>query len=344
MKGLDRLTLICSALAVSVILLGAYTRLVDAGLGCPDWPGCYHQLTAPTTPSEIIEAQARYPFNPVNTSKARTEMIHRYFAEALGAMIVLLALCTYWQRRSQPPMPLWLPAALVLLVVVQGMLGMWTVTLGLLPIIVVAHLLGGFATLALLYLFWLYRHTGSVPTSSNQHVSPWLCKLAMVVLGVLIIQILLGGWTSANYAALICPDFPTCRGQWWPPFSWRALNFLGAVGTDHPLGYMNSMDKTTIQMLHRLGASLTLLLVTTLICAMWQQAQLAAVAARHWLQRMSICIGFLLVLQICLGIANVLFYLPLPIALAHNGVAVILLLTLITLNFRLFGAQRKHHA
>ncbi len=300
---LSRLSLASLLLAFGVILLGAYTRLVDAGLGCPDWPGCYGQLIAPTTLQEISAANAAFPASPVNVSKAWTEMTHRYFAQLLGSLILLFAGLAYWKRQSLT-LPVWLPGLLVVLVISQGILGMWTVTLRLLPLVVVSHLLGGFTLLALLWLCWLFLR------SPQPHKAPrFLTFLAPGLLIILLLQILLGGLTSANYAALICPDFPTCQNQWWPTMT----------------------GKTAIHMLHRIGAIFTLVFGLLL-------------AFRYYPVKapLSLCLALLLLLQVSLGISNIVFYLPLPIAVAHNGVAALLLLTLVTINFKLFRARGLH--
>ncbi|OJV90600.1 MAG: hypothetical protein BGO43_06255 [Gammaproteobacteria bacterium 39-13] len=332
MPWIQRLVIASIGLALCVILLGAYTRLSDAGLGCPDWPGCYGQLKAPSTTEEIYAAHQLYPGAPVDTAKARTEMTHRYAAETLGTFIMIFALLAYWKRR-EISIPLWLPGLLAVLVLAQGLLGMWTVTMRLLPLVVMSHLLGGFCTLALLWLSWLYLQKKPTFSFSPQR---FLLMLGNLSLLMIVLQIILGGWTSANYAALICPDFPTCQGQWLPHFSARAFNFLGGLGLEEPLSYMDSAEKTTIHVMHRLGALLTTILIATLSFSLWREAKkVSSLEAKHWLKNFSFLLAFVLVAQLCLGISNILFHLPLSIAVAHNGVAVLLLLILIALNFTL---------
>jgi cytochrome c oxidase assembly protein subunit 15 len=329
-RWINKLSLLSIALAFGVIILGAFTRLSDAGLGCPDWPGCYGQLSAPSNSQEINAANIAFPNIPVDIHKAQTEMTHRYFAETLGSLIIIFAICAYWQRKSLS-LPLWLPGTLVVLVIGQGMLGMWTVTMKLLPLIVLSHLLGGFCTLSLLWLCWLYlRNTEKIYPAPKS-----LSILSSITLIVLIFQIILGGWTSTNYAALICPDFPMCQGQWWPDFSLRAFHFFGATLND-PLGYMNGIEKTSIHVTHRFGAFITLLLGIALCYRLWIQPN-------STLKRLSMWLGFFLVIQISLGISNILLHLPLGIAVAHNAIAAILLLTLITINFTLHQATRNAH-
>lgn len=332
MPWIQRLVIASIGLALCVILLGAYTRLSDAGLGCPDWPGCYGQLKAPSTTEEIYAAHQLYPGAPVDTAKARTEMTHRYAAETLGSFIMIFALLAYWKRR-EISIPLWLPGLLAVLVLAQGLLGMWTVTMRLLPLVVMSHLLGGFCTLALLWLSWLYLQKKPTFSFSPQRSLLMLGNLSLLMI---VLQIILGGWTSANYAALICPDFPTCQGQWLPHFSGRAFNFLGGLGLEEPLSYMDSAEKTTIHVMHRLGALLTAILIATLSFSLWREAKkVSSLEAKHWLNSFSFLLAFVLVFQISLGISNILFHLPLGIAVAHNGVAVLLLLILIALNFTL---------
>lgn len=335
---LGRILITSLLLAFCVILLGAYTRLSDAGLGCPDWPGCYGQLTAPTTSHEIQTANDAFPGTPVDIGKAQKEMTHRYFAESLGFLIILLAAFTYVNRKKIS-LPLWLPLLLVGLVIAQGILGMWTVTLKLLPLVVMGHLLGGFCTLSLLWLCWLFL---KFPTLEKMALPKKLLNLALICLGVLIFQIALGGWTSANYAALICPDFPLCQGKWLPDMSTRAFNLLGAIGIEEPLAFMDAVEKTTIHVSHRFGALLTFVFCSLLSFKLWQQGKSLPKQNRRVLFACSHSLAFLLLIQIALGISNVLMHLPLHVAVTHNAIAVLLLLTLITINFVLIKSRSGH--
>ncbi|MBS0286517.1 MAG: COX15/CtaA family protein [Proteobacteria bacterium] len=332
---LHRIIVASLLLAFSVILLGAYTRLSDAGLGCPDWPGCYGQLTAPTTSHEIQTANSAFPDMPVDSSKAKKEMTHRYFAESLGFLIVCLAAFTFVYRKKIQ-LPLWLPMLLVALVIAQGILGMWTVTLKLLPLVVMGHLIGGFCTLSLLWLCWLLL---KFPTMPQYPLPRALSRLAFLCLGVLFFQIALGGWTSANYAALICPDFPLCQGKWLPDMSTRAFNVLGAIGIEEPLAFMDAVEKTTIHVSHRLGALFTFLLCGVLSFKLWQQGRKLPKQSRRLFIGCSHLLAGLLFIQIILGISNVVMHLPLHVAVTHNGIAVLLLLTLITINFILIKSR-----
>ncbi|MDE0361196.1 MAG: COX15/CtaA family protein, partial [Rhodospirillaceae bacterium] len=206
-----RLARIGTLLALLVVVIGAWVRLTDAGLGCPDWPGCYGQLIVTESTREAAEA---FPERPLDVGKAWREMIHRYLATGLGLLCLIMAGLA-WANRRDPEQPTRLAYVLLALVIFQGLLGMWTVTLLLQPVIVMAHLLGGLATLGL--LFWLgeWRRLLSSrgglrpPEHAVRTASPGLARAGVTALLILVVQIALGGWTSANYAALACPDFPT---------------------------------------------------------------------------------------------------------------------------------------
>lgn len=309
----DVLILVAAGLAFCVVVLGAYVRLSDAGLGCPDWPGCYGHLTVPH--SEV--ARQAFPDRPLDTHKAWKEMAHRYLAGTLGMLILVICIAAWygrWRLASSP----WLPSLLLGLVVFQAALGMWTVTLLLKPVIVSLHLLGGMATLAL--LVWLAAARFRVAEEWGRGLRGW-ALLALVVLGC---QIALGGWTSSNYAALACADFPTCQGRWWPEMDFSAgfhlVRELGVAADGSPLPLA---ALTAIHMAHRLGALVVLLFVGALGIRLLQTP-----GARPW---GSIVLGVLSI-QIGLGIGNVWFGLPLPLAVAHNAGAALLLSTLVVIN------------
>lgn len=315
---MKKTVLACIALAVVVVVLGAFTRLVDAGLGCPDWPGCYGHIAIPQTAEEIRVAEALYPDAPVEADKAWTEMIHRYAATALGLLILIIAVQAY---RLRPAVPMKLPIALALLVMLQGAFGAWTVTLKLWPQVVTAHLLGGFATLALLWLLALRLGLGDGLAVNARHR-----RLALAALAVLVMQVALGGWVTSNYAALACPDFPTCHGAWVPPMDLaQGFNIFQSVGPNYLGGIMDSEARIAIQVAHRLGA------VAVLVVAGWLGWRLAAEKnpLGAWV------LGALAV-QLALGIANVLLVLPLSIAVLHNAGGAALLLVLVTVNYRAF--------
>lgn len=310
----------CTALLLTfvVVVLGAYVRLSDAGLGCPDWPGCYGKMIVPYDDAHV---QDLYPERPLEHGKAWKEMIHRYAAGILGLLIFMLAVVS-WQNRKLPNQPIIIPSALVLLIIFQALLGMWTVTLLLKPVIVMLHLLGGVTILSL--LLWLTLELGKDPLKvdlNNQRILPW--ALAGIVM--VFIQIFLGGWTSANYAALVCPDFPRCQGVWWPEMDFQeGFIFWRELGVDYEGGILHGDARTAIHMAHRIGALLTVLIV-------------GAVAVRAITDRnksinfTGMAILAVLFIQVSLGIANVLMRLPLPLAVAHNGVAALLLLSLVAL-------------
>ncbi|TVO77682.1 COX15/CtaA family protein [Sedimenticola selenatireducens] len=324
-----RFALWVTLLALVVILLGAYVRLSDAGLGCPDWPGCYGKLIVPSSEAEIASANTIYPHRPLETDKAWKEMVHRYLASTLGLCILALAVIAL-RRRDQAGQPLLVPWTLALLVALQGALGMWTVTLQVKPIIVTAHLLGGLATIALLWILTLKLYSPSINPYVIYHNRRllWLSRFGVVIL---LMQILLGGWTSTNYAAIGCTDFPTCHsGQWWPTLAMKeAFTLWHGTDINFEYGILSAEARTTIHMMHRLGALATALYLSILCITLYRIGRATITHKMAWV------IGLLLSLQVGLGITNVLGHLPLPIAVAHNGVAALLLLTLLTLNWQL---------
>jgi heme a synthase len=325
-----RLALFTGLLAFCVVLMGAYVRLSDAGLGCPDWPGCYGQLVVPSDQQAATD-QANDYARPLHTGKAWKEMIHRYLAGSLGLFILLLSVMAWrnWRLRAQP---LLIPSLLLVLVSFQAALGMWTVTLLVKPAIVTAHLLGGFATFVLVCLLML--RLGPADRWSSIKTSPGLRHLILVSLIVLILQICLGGWTSSNYAALGCSDFPSCQaGQWWPAMDFHeAFVLWRGLGVNYEFGVLDNDARTAIHMTHRMGALLTLLVLGLLsLRLMWTGDDLR-------LRRLGQLLLLLLLAQIGLGITNVLGHLPLDVAVAHNGVAALLLATLATLTW----ISRRH--
>jgi heme a synthase len=325
-------------LTLVVIVLGAYVRLSDAGLGCPDWPGCYGRLLAPTQPAVVEQVNLAFPDRPVEVAKAWKEMVHRYAAGLLGLVILGLAVLA-WRERHRPGQPVAVPILLLALIVFQSLLGMWTVTLQLKPVVVMAHLLGGFATLLLLWHLVLATRSGNrQPAPEPDSRAPlrstgtarkpscwWLPHVAGLAFLVLMAQIALGGWTSANYAALACPDLPQCQGQWWPTTDFReAFMLWRGTGIDFEYGVLDTPARTAIHMSHRLGAITTLLLLGGLAAfILWR-------GERHVRVLAGVTLAVLLV-QAGLGISNVLFHLPLPVAVAHNLVAALLLLSVFTL-------------
>jgi heme a synthase len=321
------LVLIGTILALAVVVLGAYVRLTDAGLGCPDWPGCYGTLTVPQSEAAIASAQTAYPSNTVVVGKAWREMIHRYFAGTLG-LIVLAIFALGWTAKREIKSSPWTTSFLVILIAFQAMLGMWTVTMLLKPAIVSSHLLGGMTTLAI--LVWLaHRHFGHYSASIVK--STQLRAAIRFALLVLIMQIFLGGWTSTNYAALACTDFPTCHGVWVPEMDFKdAFHMVRELGLGANGGALSLASITAIQWTHRLGALITFIylgLLTVNILKYWQ------------LKRLGVMLFVVLSVQISLGIANLLLHLPLVLAVAHNFTAGLLIIILVILNSKITGSH-----
>lgn len=307
-----------------VVVLGAYTRLVHAGLGCPDWPGCYGFLSVPRSDSALELAQMRFPDDPVEAFKAWAEMIHRYAAGLLGLTILGLALYSLRQRRV-PGYPVGLSFGLLVLVICQAAFGMWTVTLKLWPQIVTLHLLGGFATLSLLLLLIMRLSGGFAPLAPSPTIKR-LRVLAGVVLAVVITQIALGGWVSSNYAAVACVDLPKCHGEWWPDMNFReGFNVFQEIGPNYLGGMLDGPGRTAIHFTHRVGALVTTVLVLLLAMRLWQIG----------LGRMAGLLVLVLATQVSLGITNVLAHLPLAVAVAHNAVGAVLLLVMVAVNYQL---------
>lgn len=302
-----RLLFLACVFALCVVMLGAYTRLTNAGLGCPDWPGCYgHMLVAD---------------NVVESTKAWTEMIHRYFAGTLGLIIAGLTLTSFFNERLRPIRGLLM--LLSGLVIFQAALGMWTVTWKLHPTVVMGHLLGGMLIFTLLWLCVIASEQRQLSVQT-QHPS----LRAAFRLGVLLVftQIALGGWTSSNYAAMACMDFPTCGGTWWPTWHLKeAFTLFHPIGANYEGGVFSHDVRVTIQFMHRLGAA----------CVFLVWSLLAGIALRTpGLRPTASAVLGLLGLQIILGISNIVFILPLPIAVMHNGVAALLLAATVTLCYR----------
>ncbi|MES0874889.1 COX15/CtaA family protein [Sinimarinibacterium thermocellulolyticum] len=345
-----RLNLLTLLLCFAVIVFGAYVRLSDAGLGCPDWPGCYGHLTIPQAEHEIASAEARYPERPVDAPKAWKEMIHRYLASTLGLLILALAFGSLRLRAAARPRVL--PWVLVGLVIFQGILGMWTVTWQLKPLVVTAHLLGGMTTLAL--LLWLYlgvRRLGTMAATdgaplrelrSERHLAFALDRerrddapasaprgarslrvFAAFALGLLTVQIFLGGWTSTNYAALACPDLPTCHGSFWPETDVKtAFTLWHGLGINYEYGILDARARVTIHHFHRVGALIVTLTLVLLGVALLRRGERA----------LGVAVLLALALQVSIGIGVVALQLPLWLAAAHNAGAAILVAVLVTLN------------
>ncbi|HET8710319.1 MAG TPA: COX15/CtaA family protein [Spongiibacteraceae bacterium] len=329
------LALIASVLAFVVVGLGAFTRLSHAGLGCPDWPGCYGHVWAPDEGHEVDQANAAYPDMPVQLDKTWPEMVHRYFAGSLVVLTVAILILAI-KHRHKPAQPLKLPIFILAFILLQAAFGMWTVTLKLWPQVVTAHLLGGFTMLSLLWLLTL-RLNNQGWQINDRDVGKVAGLRLWVVFGLIIavMQITLGGWTTSNYAALACPDFPTCHKQWLPDVDFAAgFNIFQHVGPNYLGGIMDNTARVAIHFMHRMGALITTVYILVLAARMFAMGLVET-------RRMGRVLLVVLAVQISLGISNVVFGLPLAIAVAHNLTGAVLLLTFVTLNHRVFTAQPR---
>ena len=313
-----------TVLAFCVIVFGAYVRLTDAGLGCPDWPGCYGFLTVPETSDELSKAAELFPDQVVESGKAWREMIHRYIASLLGLLILVLFLLEFFKKTRKPwgeNFSLRLSLGLFLLVVFQGLLGMWTVTLKVHPFVVLSHLIGGLATLSLLFVY-LKHH------NQNEQAPSKITPLLFIGLGLLIAQIILGGWTSTNYAALGCPDLPFCYGEVWPQNMDMKEGFLKwqEFGKNYEGGLLTPPARTAIHFMHRFGALvLTLGLGLIIFKYINHQSEQVRLAAKM--------LAAALVAQLIIGVVMVWSSIALVFATAHNAFAAILLLALVNLMY-----------
>jgi len=307
-----RLALAGALLAAVVVVLGAWVRLTDAGLGCPDWPGCYGHL--------YPDAGYALPHAGFEFGKAMHEMIHRYFA---GTLILIITVLMIWavrfrRDRDQPLLPV---ALLFIVVCFQGALGAFTVTLLLKPLIVTAHLLGGLTTLGLLW--WLSLTPAARQLTERETT---LRKYALLGLAALILQIALGGWTSTNYAAVACPDFPTCQHSWWPRMDFRnAFVLWHGLDIDYEGGVLTNAARTAIHVTHRLGA----LVAGSILIGL---GVLTLVRANS--RRLKTAGGLLLLavlLQVSIGVSMVHWGMPLTLATLHNAGATLLIFSMLWL-------------
>lgn len=367
-RHFHRIAWLAVALALGVIVFGAFVRLSNAGLSCPDWPTCYGRASWPTAGSTIVD-HAATAIRPVEVHKAWREQLHRMIAGSLGVLVLVLALLA---ARKRPRGVLQVAAAAVLValaiplymrgqhvaasalavageaillvaalrwsnadlaraatltlavIIFQALLGMWTVTWLLKPIVVMGHLLGGLTTFALLaWMAWRATH------SPIRLADAWgLRRWVAVVLALLALQVALGGWTSANYAALACAnDFPKCVGQWWPPHDFREGFVLWrGIGVDYEGGILDGASRIAIQMAHRMMAVVAFAALIALAVRLLRTPGL-----RSW----AVLLALLACTQVALGIANVKLSLPLDVAVAHNAGAALLLFVLVSLLARL---------
>ena len=319
MNRIKNLSLFGVCFAFVVIALGAWTRLVDAGLGCPDWPGCYGFVVFPINEADIAIAEGRYPLFPYDINKAIPEVVHRYFAAALGLLAILLVFLAL-KKTNDRSIKGW-SSFLLLFICCQGVFGYLTVSLKLLPIIVTLHLFGGFTTLTLFYFIYLKSRNFQIFNSINISNLKVVAGVAFIAL---ILQIFLGVWTSTNYASLACADFPTCQGSYLPEMDFRnGFNLNQEVGPNYLYGLLDNPARVAIHYSHRVSALLVTFVFLILISRLWfsDAAPLAST------------LGILLLTQITLGIINVVYVLPLYVAIAHNLFAACLLLATFTVNY-----------
>ena len=317
---------------LTLISLGAYVRLADAGLGCPDWPGCYGKLTPESAKGDIIAAELNNPNGPVTAKKAWIEMTHRYLASVVGIMIIAIFVKSFSFKNTQKKQgkfsrKLNVPFFLVLAVIFQGLLGKWTVTMLLKPAVVTLHLAGGMLILGLLaYMVGDYRPR--LPKISDLGVIQKLVSLAVVAV---FLQIILGGWVSTNYAGLACVDFPTCHDVITPDMNFsEGFNIFRELGKNADGGDISHSGLTAIHMVHRLGAFVVSLILVALAYKLIRNPNLLRDGA---------LVVVVLSVQIALGIINVIYLLPFFAAVAHNTVAGVLLSVLVMLKSRLKNSQ-----
>ena len=322
-QRLAALTALTLFLTFDLIVFGAFTRLSDSGLGCPDWPGCYGAVSPLGARADIQAAYSAAPGGPVSWSKAWIEMIHRYLAMTVGVLIVVTTLTAWLARRRLTVSPWWPTAALVW-VLVQGAFGKFTVTLKLYPAVVTLHLLGGLLLLMLLAL--QHARYGARPLL----LAASLRRLALVGAGLLALQLALGGWVSTNYAVLACTGFPQCNGQWWPQMDmaggFTVFRGLGEVAGDGAARTAAAL--VAIHMAHRLMA---LVVVSVLLVLAWRTWRAARHPAQPGLRALSLALALLVLLQVASGLSNVVLGWPLLAALGHSAGAagLVLVMTLL---------------
>jgi cytochrome c oxidase assembly protein subunit 15 len=328
MNLFKKITLFSTIMAFCLIVLGAYVRLSDAGLGCPDWPGCFGTLTVPESQQAIEKAQHTFPEQVLENGKAWKEMIHRYVAGLLGLLILTIGYLAYKNRKSLK-VSILVPGSLLGIVFFQAMLGMLTVTLLLKPIIVSAHLIGGMTTLAIL-TYMSYEHF-------NEHSKIILKKniifyMARFGLILIFIQIFLGGWTSTNYAGLACTDYPTCHGQWFPDMDFKngfnIFRNLGQTSEGAPIS-LNALE--AIQWTHRIGAITVVFYFGYLSYTLMKYKQLRFEA---------MLLLTILAVQFIIGVGNLILHLPIALAVSHNLTAALLVVVITMINTKI----KKQHA
>ena len=315
---LSLLTAVTLFLTFDLIVFGAFTRLSDSGLGCPDWPGCYGQASPMGAQTDIDAAQAALPAGPVTTTKAWIEMIHRYLAMTVGALVAAIAAAS-WRGRRDAGASVWLPTLTLVWVIVQGLFGKYTVTLKLYPAVVSLHLLGGMLLLALLVVLRERLRAKPIDVDRSLRRFAGLCLLLLVV------QLALGAWVSSNYAVLACTGFPTCNGSWWPAMdASRGFTFLRGLGEAGANGHLTFDALVAIHMAHRICA---VVVVLALMILSWRLWQVCGDAPR----RFGLALALIVLAQVATGLSTVVLGWPLIAALAHSAGAAALVFTLTTL-------------
>tara|TARA_B100001029_G_scaffold69911_1_gene56879 strand:- start:1071 stop:2066 length:996 start_codon:yes stop_codon:yes gene_type:complete len=318
LKQIQTVALLGFFLALTVVGLGAWTRLVDAGLGCPDWPGCYGYVIFPMSETEISLANEAYPERKFELAKAVPEVVHRYFAGSLGLLIIGLFSISLLAKPKNEFL-IKLTGAMTLLVLFQSLLGYFTVSLKLWPQVVSMHLLGGFATTTLLFLTYTKLREINGFNKNFFKVSKKTMKILNYAFPVLVAQIILGVWLSSNYAALACSDLPLCKGQILPEADYvKGFNFLQSIGPDYLGGQLDHDSRVAIHLVHRFGAIFVTLYFIFLCYLFMRDGQYS----------LAKLLSGLLFLQLALGISNIIFMLPLYVAIGHNLGALFLLIGL----------------
>jgi cytochrome c oxidase assembly protein subunit 15 len=324
---MKKLVLASIFLALLIIILSAYMRLMDAGLGCPDWPGCYGTLVVPQSVELVENANQAFPERPLEAEKAWNEMIHRYFAAGLGFFIVVIFFTSVAKKMRGSRGPVKLPFLILVLACFQGALAMWTVTLNLIPVVVMGHLLAGFAVLSCLFLLYLRLTPYRIPGGDAQ-IRPY-AKFGALGIAIVVWQIALGGWTSANYASLACTELPICEGDWF-----GNLDIVGAFSVpfaeNYEFGVHDYQERATMHVMHRIGAIITFIYLCWLAITLYKRSSSGLV------KRLATMMTLVLGAQVLLGVSNVVYSLPLTVAVLHNAVAACLLLVMVLLTYTMY--------
>ena len=326
---LRALSVLALFLTFDLILVGAFTRLTDSGLGCPDWPGCYGSASPLGASQAISAAQSALPSGPVTHGKAWIEMTHRYLAAGVGVLITVLAIASWVQARAQRAVVSpWWPTLTLAWVCLQGAFGAWTVTMRLYPAIVTAHLLLGIGLLSMLAAQSQAYERKPLLISTRLHAG------IVTVFTLCVVQVALGGWVSTNYAVLACSDFPTCQGGWWPSMDFaHGFTVLRELGAGKDGGYLPFAALTAIHMVHRIGAAVVF---TAMALLVWRLRADGRATTRRWAWAITAVAAW----QFASGLSNVVLGWPLVAAVAHTGgaAALITLLTVLLVRSR----QARH--